>query len=475
MGVKPGRILLAEDDEDHVFLMRRILSKKFSVDVATSGREVLRRIEEGVYDLVLLDYVLPDMSGFDVLKAINEYDDGIPVIMISGAINGLIKTEHFHRETMTNIEKKPDKHALQLRVEKTKDYLQRLLDFAPMCIITTDVEGRITSFNKHAEEVLGKYAWLLHPEKTREEGFRGVLEEIISGKSWEGELLNQRKNGDVFPIHLRARDILNEQGRPIGILTLAFDITEKKKLEKQLREYPQGLEHKREERAMEVVESNGVKDLFSDILRHDLLNPIGVIRNYAELLREEEKDEGKKKDLGSIIRTSEKLIAIIKDASKYEMLTSIEDLELEEKDLTKVFREVIKQYSHGAGEKGIKIDYLANDRRPAMVHFTIEDVFANLLSNAIKYSPPNSTIKVDIEDMGRHYLISVVDQGTGIPDMHKTVIFERFKRGGKTGVKGTGLGLAIVKRIVEIHRGRVWVEDNPEGGSIFYVKLPKGG
>lgn len=52
------------------------------------------------------------------------------------------------------------------------------------------------------------------------------------------------------------------------------------------------------------------------------------------------------------------------------------------------------------------------------------------------------------------------------------MIFERFRRGGKTGVKGSGLGLAIAGKIMELHNGRIWVEDNPEGGSIFIVEIP---
>ncbi len=65
------------------------------------------------------------------------------------------------------------------------------------------------------------------------------------------------------------------------------------------------------------------------------------------------------------------------------------------------------------------------------------------------------------------------DWGYGIKDEDKEKLFTRFQRMDKKGVRGTGLGLAIVKRIVELHEGRVWVEDNLEGGSIFYVEIPK--
>jgi len=636
--VNPRRILLADDNEDHVFLLRKILDEKFEVDIARSGREALRRIREGGYDLVLLDYMLPDMSGLDVLNEIASWNNGVPVIMITGqgsedvavkalttgAIDYIIKSDSFHKGILSCIEKSLEKYELQQEVKKTKEYLQRLVESAPMCIITTDLQGRIVSFNRHAEEVygyraeevLGKHARILQPEEVEEGVSREIFNAIFSGKSWEGELLNKRKNGEVFPIYIRAREILDEKGDPVGMLSLAFDISEKKRLEERLREYSQELERKVEERTRELmeserryrdlfestqdavyrsdensvfvsmnqagaemfgfsspseiigrsvldfwvnpgdreaflrelekkgsvkgylirarkrdgevfyleassrilrdeegnfkgiegilrditerkrmeaalreyselleerveertrelVESNRLKDLFADIMRHDLLNPIGVIRNYAELLVEDEESEDKKKDLWAIIRIAEKLISMIDDASKYEMLINIEDLEFKEKDLAEVFRDVIAQYVPLAREKGIKVDFQPGQGYEARVHFTIEDAFANLLSNAIKYSPPDTVVTIDIQDKGGHYLVSVADQGEGVPDEYKALIFERFRRGGKTGVKGTGLGLAIVKRIVDVHRGRVWVEDNPGGGSIFYVELPK--
>jgi two-component system phosphate regulon sensor histidine kinase PhoR len=100
-------------------------------------------------------------------------------------------------------------------------------------------------------------------------------------------------------------------------------------------------------------------------------------------------------------------------------------------------------------------------------------VFANLLSNAIKYARDGRKVIIEVEDDGENYIIRVKDFGEGVPDEFKEIIFERFKRKEKRGVKGTGLGLAIVKRIVEIHGGEVWVEDNSPKGAVFVVKLPK--
>ena len=92
---------------------------------------------------------------------------------------------------------------------------------------------------------------------------------------------------------------------------------------------------------------------------------------------------------------------------------------------------------------------------------------------AVKFSPVGKKIEVGIEDGGDRWDALVKDWGEGIRDENKEKIFSRFERLGKEGIKGTGLGLAIVRRIVDLHNGTVTVSDNPEGGSIFTVSLPK--
>ncbi len=96
-----------------------------------------------------------------------------------------------------------------------------------------------------------------------------------------------------------------------------------------------------------------------------------------------------------------------------------------------------------------------------------------MISNAVKYSPEEKKIEVNILDEVGYFKIYVKDWGHGIKGEDKEKIFTRFQRVDKKGVRGTGLGLAIVRRIVDLHGGRVWVEDNPEGGCVFYVKIPK--
>jgi PAS domain S-box-containing protein len=220
----------------------------------------------------------------------------------------------------------------------------------------------------------------------------------------------------------------------------------------------------------ELEEANSLKDLFTDIMRHDLLNPVGVIKGAADLLQGGETTDPAMADM--IQRSAAKLEDMIQSASRYAKVQSVEELEKGEEDLAAIIGSVVEDFLPYLEEKGMSVEFTPVREAKALVNPMIEDVFANLISNAIKYSPENTIITLDIAGEERGWRISVKDQGDGIPDKYKEEIFERFKKREKGGVKGTGLGLAIVKRIVDLHGGRIWVEDNPEGGSIFYVRLP---
>jgi len=239
---------------------------------------------------------------------------------------------------------------------------------------------------------------------------------------------------------------------------IQVDITEHMEDEKRIRGYAEQLES-----------SNKMKDLFTDILRHDLLNPAGVIRNTAELMQDEED----RQELEIILRNAGKIIDVTTTAAQMAKLEGVDHLDVERVDLTEVINDAINQFSDALREKGQEVIFDAEEAE-IEANPVIEQVFVNLLSNAIKYSPENTTINLDIGDEQGTWKVSVMDQCPGIKDEDKGKVFTRFKRIKKEGVKGTGLGLAIAKRIVDLHNGEIWVENNPEGrGCAFNVRLPK--
>lgn len=257
-------------------------------------------------------------------------------------------------------------------------------------------------------------------------------------------------------VDIKQDDEIGELGAAFNEMAVAL-----KRRTTELAEYAERLEN-----------SNHFKDLFTDIMRHDLLNPIGVIKNIEEILEDDENIKGSH-ELAVIKRNVQKLEEIVRNASDYAKIESIEKVEKTELDLNKLILEVISDFEPYLEDKKMKAEFKADGEYKINASIIIESVFVNLLSNAIKYSPESTKIKIAVNDCGSNLKVSFADRGVGIADEYKESIFGRFKRRDKGGVKGTGLGLAIVKRIVELHGSKVWVEDNPGGGSIFYVKIPK--
>jgi PAS domain S-box-containing protein len=306
------------------------------------------------------------------------------------------------------------------------------------------------------------------PLTFREFGFRsGVLAPVQRENKIFGVLAVFSKNKFEFT---------KEEIELIGSIGNSGAIAiENAHLYREIKDFAAILEIKVKERTSELAQSNRLKDIFIDIMGHDLLKPADIARLSAELVLDQEDDPGKKTILKNILNNTERIIDLIENASVLAKLESGEELEFNMGELGKIIEAALSDLREQALEKNIAIKNTVEGEFPALVNPLLYDVFSNLFGNAIKYSPKNSNVVVGISDEGKKWKISVADRGEGIPDEHKEEVFNRFKRLKKGGVKGSGLGLAIVKSVAEAHKGRVWVEDNVPSGSIFYVEIPKAG
>ena len=251
---------------------------------------------------------------------------------------------------------------------------------------------------------------------------------------------------------------LNSKNRELEV-----EIRERKIAEEKLKQY-----------SLELKDSNELKDLFTDILRHDLINPATVIKGYIEYLIEVENEPRKKEAMKAIERNNKKLIELIENAAHLAKLENMDDMTFETLDLKEIIEEVIEHITPKLKEKNMTITFKPSGNYSADVNTTIEDVFSNLISNAIKYSPSETNIDMHVKDVDNKWEITISDEGEGIPDEEKPFVFDRFKRAHKVNIKGTGLGLAIVKRIVDLHEGTVEVFDRTDRkGTTFKVTLQK--
>lgn len=220
---------------------------------------------------------------------------------------------------------------------------------------------------------------------------------------------------------------------------------------------------------------------FVAAVTHELRTPLTAILGFAETLESETDPDARGHFLGIIRSEALRLHALINDLLD---LSGIESgrirLRRERVDLSAVVAAVAQRLGPRARAAGIRVQAdLPPDLPPVLGDRDwLDQVFANLLDNAIKYSPGGGNVSITGRRDGDAVVLSVADQGIGIPVEHQQRVFERFYRvdkGRSRAAGGTGLGLSIVKHIAEGHGGRVWVESAPGRGAVFHVRLPIAG
>ncbi|WP_269078537.1 sensor histidine kinase [Methanococcoides methylutens] len=351
-------------------------------------------------------------------------------------------------------------------------FLQELIDAIPLPVFYKNKDGIYLGCNKafedfigiKREELVGRTVFEISPEDLAISYYEKDNELFEKGGIQAYESQCESLDGSRRKVVFNKSLFTDLNGDKAGLVGAIFDVTEIKETEEMLRKYAKQLEN-----------SNELKGIFTDVLSHDLLNHATVIDGYTHLLLIEEDDENKLKKLDKIDNTNQKLIEIIESVAAFAKLESTEEIDFEPMDITKILNYCISHFEYQAAQKEIKIMLETKSRHDALVNPMIEEVFANLISNAVKYGPENENVKIDVKEQDEYWKITVTDSGKGIADKDKELIFDRFKRAtGNCKIKGSGIGLAIVKRIVELHGGKVGVENNPDGpGSEFWVTLKK--
>lgn len=234
-------------------------------------------------------------------------------------------------------------------------------------------------------------------------------------------------------------------------------------------------------RNIELEKLNDLKNEFIGMAAHDLRNPLQVIEGYSFLLlskRFGELSDEQQQFISVIKRNSDFMLKLITDLLSISKIEAGKlTLEFAETDLIPLLQRTIELNRLLFEQKKIQIEFLADEGLPKVrVDATkVEQVLDNLISNAGKFSNPNSVVEVRARKNETEIVISVKDEGQGIPanELDRLFIpFEKVSVKGTAGEQSTGLGLVIVKRIVEGHRGKVLVESEVGVGSTFSFSLP---
>ncbi|MEJ8802088.1 PAS domain-containing sensor histidine kinase [Pontibacter sp. H249] len=224
------------------------------------------------------------------------------------------------------------------------------------------------------------------------------------------------------------------------------------------------------------------KNSVLEILSHDLAGPLANIQALAEMLSESTSSYENKEvqHVVQIIRkSSAQSVKLIRDFVQQEFLESANAGMFKRRvDLVEKIGEIIEQYK--AGENLINKNFkLSTPNKPVFAYIDQDkfmQVINNLISNAIKFTHDDGLIATEIEEQDEGILITIRDNGIGIPERYHDELFDKFTRARRPGLRGepsTGLGMSLIKTIVEWHEGRIWFESEENKGTAFYIKMPK--
>ena len=225
---------------------------------------------------------------------------------------------------------------------------------------------------------------------------------------------------------------------------------------------------------------NTKKNATLEILSHDLAAPLALLQQLTEQLTWEMGDSSNSAQevLQLMQRTCTQGVNLIRDFVDNEFLESSSVvLRLERADLVAWLRTTMEEYQRSEQRLRLSFDVVAADE-PLYISFDInklQQVINNLVSNAIKFTPDGGHIGVSVERRDAYALLKVADSGIGIPADMQEVLFDKFTKARRPGLRGertTGLGMSVIKTIVELHQGRIWLESAEGQGTTFYVELP---
>jgi PAS domain S-box-containing protein len=351
------------------------------------------------------------------------------------------------------------------------------LSTAANAVVITDAGGRIIwanrAFSKFTgysldEAIGGTPGELLKSGRHTEAFYREMWETVTRGEVWQGEIINRRKDGTLYPEEMTITPLHNEQGVIINYIAIKQDLTEHKKLE---------------EMFLRSQRMESIGTLASGIA-HDLNNVLAPIVMSSDLLIMQSEDE----------RTREMLLMIKEGAKRgadiiRQLLTFArgEEEEMAELQLRHLLKQLVKVYRETFPKNICMEDRISGELLPVMGEAThLHQAFTNLLINARDAMPEGGDLLIAADNVvkdaqwahmhsyaraGHFVRIRIQDQGTGIPKELQQKIFDSFFTTKAIG-KGTGLGLSTVLTIVRKHKGFVLLESEENVGTTFDVYIP---
>lgn len=531
-------ILVIDDEPDFLSIIRHILTAKgFEVETAATAAEAIAMSGKRFYHITVLDISLPDMDGTELLTMLLRIQPDTIAIMLTGHSSVQNAMKSLNRGAFGYLEKPLDPEYLLSTIDQglekqrltmeNRQLLQELEQRNHDSNILLAVAQSISQSLNEKEIITRSLKIIVETENADSawvhlvtsgaynfsssfglsENIIGELEACNPENDIVGSVFNNNRPleyqpiNNIFPIspmlnsltrnnyHSYAGIPLTIAGNNLGVLSVAnyrgyyFGKREMAQLCAIAREVSIGIQNARlYEEASSAKALRELDCLRTQILAnvsHELRTPLTVIKGYASSLIQPDVqfDESIWREfLVAIDQDADNLTELVEDLLTMSRLES-GALELKKEPLT--FEEVIKsargRLEHLAHKHILNI-ITSRDLPPISIDSRrINEVLTNLVENSVKYSPEGASITLNACQNGDKVLVSITDEGIGIPaELHQKVFsrFFRVKTPASQSRNGTGLGLAICKGIIEAHGGRIWLESEPGKGTTFRFTLP---
>lgn len=361
--------------------------------------------------------------------------------------------------------------------------LRQGLESSSVCTVITDSKRHIEYCNPafttvtgwSQDEVLNRPIDLLRSGFHDDKFYNAILYQLYKGVSWKGEMLNQKKDGNLFWANTVISPLLSDSGRVTNYIVVIEDISDSK-------HYLEMLEEAKES----AIRNERLKSTFLRNISHEIRTPLNSILGFAEIISTGQ--FGHEEVVGfskSISKSGFRLMELLDNVL---VLSTIESqthsMNITNFDGLKVMKEIISVLEFSAEDNNVCLK-LVTDLKVANIYtdrFKLHLILKNILSNAIKFSKKSnntlsdkSTVEVSITHSEDAYLFSISDSGIGIDPTKQPDIYNQFTQIDSSttrGYDGMGIGLTIVKMLADMIQAKVWFKSEPWLGTTFYLKVP---
>jgi len=358
--------------------------------------------------------------------------------------------------------------------------LSNAIQHSPVCVVITDLEGKIEIINPSFTQItgyeptdaIGKDISMLHSDSF--EKFEDIINSVIQGKDWQGEFQAKKKNGEKYWELASISAVKDNHDEITHFIVISEDITSRKKNEKELINAKEKAE-----------ESNRLKTAFLANLSHEIRTPMNAIIGFSNLLLNESMPQEEKVKFNKLINdNSQNLLKLIDDVIDISKIQS-GDIQINKTDcqLNKLLLDLYVTFSIQIENDPKKVIHLSLNKISTAKDFSVitdpvrlKQVLYNLLENAVKFTCKGFVeFGYTIIEKEKKVLFYVVDSGIGISNEKFDMIYDLFRQADESFTReygGTGIGLTIAKNIVDHLGGEIWVQSTPNQGTSIYFTLP---